>query len=736
MKARSRVRPLAMAGVGALLHLSLPAHAAQPPDPAAEPGADTAAPLQTAPQPAVNELAPIEVISSRLRDARIDLSPAVGTTVYSIDSKTFSGLSEGSASSFDEVLLHLPGVSKDSKASGALHVRDDHGNVQYRVNGVQLPESISGFGTAIDTRFVDHVDFLTGALPAQYGLHTAGVIEIQTREGKITPGGEVDLQLGSHGTVQPSAQAFGSAGSVTWYLSGSGLDSEQGIENPQPTASALHDQTRQQRVFGNLSWFIDDQTRAALMFGGYHGRFQIPDNPGKAPAWSLAGVSNAATGFSVLPSARLDEQQAEDNRFVALSLEQTLDSLDYQLSAFHQGSSLHYLPDPVGDLVYSGAAGDLLRSGSSNGVQADASWKASSVHIVRFGGAWTAQLTASSNRVSVFPVDAQGMQTALVPELRVDASNLLGTEASAYLQDEWHADDSLTVNYGVRYDRVTAYIDEQQWSPRLNLAWKWQPDTLLHAGFSRYFTPPPQELAAQRSIALFSGTSSAPLSAVSDNVRAERSSYWDIGVAHTVDHDLTIAVDAYLKDIDHLLDEGQFGQALILSPFNYAHGRAEGVELGLTWNHLQWSAYGNLAWQKAQAHHIESGQALFAVNELAYIASHDIYLDHDQTWTASAGSAVHLGPWQFSADAVLGSGLRNTAPGGAPNGEHLPGYALLNLGLSREWKLGGSQVVEGRLSLVNLFDRSYLLRDGTGVGVGAPQYGLRRSAFASAAWRF
>lgn len=699
------------------------------PDPAAAPAA-------TADPATGNHLAPVEVVSRRLRDARIDLSPSVGTTVYSIDSKSLSDLSEGTASSFDEVLLHLPGVSKDSKASGILHVRDDHANVQYRINGVQLPDSMAGFGTTIDTRFVDHVDFLTGALPAQYGLHTAGVVEIQTREGKITPGGEIDLQAGSQGTLQPSAQVFGTLGTVTAYLSASGLDSDQGIENPLPTRSALHDLTRQQRLFGNLSWYADDDTRVGLMFGGYHGRYQIPNNPDQPAAWTVPGVSNGQTGASTLPSSALDERQVEDTRFVAASLEQTLGRLSYQLSVFHQGQSLHYLPDLVGDLVFTGAAGDLLRTASSNGAQLDAAWKNGGAHVLRFGGAWTSELTRSSNQVLVFPVDNQGNQLSSTAYSISDGDNLFGTQGSAYLQDEWHLTEPLTLNWGMRYDRVSAYIDEHQWSPRANLAWKWSDTTLVHAGFSRFFTPPAQELAGQRSISLYAGTSNAPLSGVSDNVRAERTSYWDAGVAQTITPELTVALDAYYKDIDDLLDEGQFGQALILSPFNYAHGTARGVELAVTWNHDNLSAYANLAHQRAQAHDIVSGQALFAPDELAYIANHDIFLDHDQTWTASAGSAVHLGPWQFSGDALFGSGLRSTGADGVPNGDHLPGYLVVNLGALRQWKLSETQELECRLSVANLFDRTYMLRDGTGVGVGAPQYGLRRSGYVNLAWRF
>jgi outer membrane receptor protein involved in Fe transport len=676
------------------------------------------------------------VTSARLRDARIDLSPSDGTTIYSIDSKAFDSLSEGAATSFDEVLLHLPGVSKDSKASGALHVRDEHGNVQYRINGVQLPENISGFGTAIDTRFIEHVDFLTGALPAQYGLHTAGVVEIQTREGKVKPGGQVDLLFGDHRTAQPSAQLFGSAESLTWYLSASGLASSQGIENPQPTRDALHDDTRQARSFGNLSWFIDDDTRAAVMFAGYQGRFQIPNNPGQPVRFSLAGISNADNGSSTLPSSQLDERQHENNRLLVASFQQTRGLLDYQLSAFHQYSSLHFLPDPAGDLIFGGVAADSLRSSSASGLQFDSAWKLSAVHTLRFGGQYTRQQTSSNNDVSVFPVDAAGAQSAAVPIRIVDDSSKSGQLVSTYLQDEWHPAEAVTLNYGLRYDQVAAFIEEDAWSPRLNAAWKLSEATLLHAGFSRYFTPPPQELAAQRSLALYAGTSNAALSPRADPVHAERSSYYDVGLAERLTPRLTLAVDAYFKDVANLLDEGQFGQALILSPYNYAQGTARGIELSATYGDKRWSSYANLAWQRAEARSIVSGQALFAAAELAYIAGHDIHLDHDQTWTGSLGGSVALGQSQLSADAVFGSGLRRSDAGGTPNGDHLPGYAVLNLGCTHTWKTGADGELEGRLSVVNLFDRVYLLRDGTGVGVGAPQYGLRRGLFVGASLRF
>jgi outer membrane receptor protein involved in Fe transport len=675
-------------------------------------------------------LAPVTITARKFKEARIDLVPKVGTTVYTIDQGLVDSLGRGDATPIDDVLLRLPGVDQDSKASGSLHVRDDHGNVQYRINGVQVPENISGFGIAIDSRYVDQIDFITGALPAQYGLRTAGIVEIQTKEGREQPGGSVALLLGSHNTFQPSASFFGSAGGFSYYVSASYNQNDLGIENPQPTRNAEHDETKQTKTFANLSYYLNDQTRLGLILGTYNGKFQIPTNPDQQAAFSLNGVSDIAAGTNTYPSSAVNEKQDELNRFVAVSLQQDFGKLGYQLSAFHQYSDLHFHPDPVGDLVFLGVASDTLRSNDANGIQLDAAYKAFTEHTVRFGGAFTHQLTHSNNGVTVFPVDDSGAQSSDVPILINDDSSRTGDLSSLYAQDEWRIDPKFTLNYGLRFDHVAAFTNEHQWSPRINAAYKLTDATSLHAGFSRYFTPPPQELASQKSIDLYTGTTNAAQVTTSDDVKAERSSYYDIGLLQKVFANLSLSADAYYKDITDLIDEGQFGQALILSPFNYAKGYAQGLELSGTYSTAAWLGYLNLTYQKAKGTNIVSGQALFAPDELAYIAQHYIYLDHDQTYTASGGVAYKFADNRISGDFLYGSGLRRTPDGGAPNSAALPSYFVVNSAVTHLFGVSARSSVEARLAVLNLFDKTYLLRDGTGVGVGAPQYGLRRSLYA------
>jgi outer membrane receptor for ferrienterochelin and colicin len=669
----------------------------------------------------------VEVTAAHMKNARIDLSPNVGTTIYSIDKHMVDQLGQGDNTPFNEVLLRLPGVSQDSKGSGSIHVRDDHGNVQYRVNGVQLPESISGFGQSIDTRFVESTDFITGALPAQFGLRTSGIVDIQTKEGQPTNGGRIGVLVGSHDHVEPSAEFFGTQGAFNYYLSGSYVTNKLGVENPLPTTSALHDRTNQTKSFGALSWFLDDDTRLGLMFGTYNGRFQIPNNPNQEPAYSIANTPD---------SAQLDQRQREQNRFLVLSLQKSMGDLNYQLSAFHQYSELHYTPDPVGDLAYTGVSSNTLRSNSSNGLQYDASYKLNDTHTIRAGLAYTRQTTHSDNSVGVFDLNDDGTQASTTPRAIIDNASKTGRTSSVYLQDEWHIGAPLTINYGVRFDKVSAYVDEQQWSPRVNVAYQLAKGTALHAGYSRYFTPPPQELAAQSSIDKYAGTSNAPEVPLSDNVKSERTHYFDVGVSHQVSDALTVTADAYYKRIRNMLDEGQFGQALILSPFNYDRGYAKGLELSAVYNQKNWGGFFNVTTQKAEGSNIISGQSLFAPDELAYIANHYIHVDHDQTVTLSGGAHYHWGDSQISGDFLYGSGLRMTPDGAAPNSGHLPRYTSVNLALTHTWKATPVGTVEGRLALINAFDKSYLLRDGSGVGVGAPQYGERRSLYAGISTSF
>jgi outer membrane receptor protein involved in Fe transport len=665
----------------------------------------------------------IAVQARRLDEARTGLSPETGSSIYRLGERDLDALPQGSRTALDQVLLQAPGVVQDS--FGQLHVRGDHANVQYRINGIVLPEAISGFGEVLDAAFAHQITFLTGALPAQYGYRTAGVVDILAKSG-AAPGGAVSLFGGSHQQRDLDANMGGGVGNFRYFVDLSANRSNLGIESPTPGANPLHDHAEAQRGFAYLSWYLDADHRLSLIAGDWAGRFQIPDAPGKTPAYRLHDMSSP-------DSAALNANQHEQNRYAIAALQGTAgEQFNYQLALFTRYTDVHYRPDPVGDLVYNGIAADILRWNRSSGLQLDSSYALSAAHTVRAGLFYSMETSATSNRSQVFPADDEGMQTSDQPFTIEDDNAKRGKLLGVYVQDEWRPLSGLTINAGLRFDHVNAYVDEQQWSPRLGLVYAIGPDTGIHIGVARYFTPPPTEKIQITSVQKFLGTTNALPSNANTSVSSERSTYYDLGLSHKLSPVVVLAVDTYYREVRNLQDEGQFGNALIFSPFNYQQGRIYGIELSSSYRSGDWSAYLNASLNRAEGRHIVSGQYNFEPDELAYIASHWVHLDHDQTVAVSGGLHYQAGATGYSATLLYGSGLRN----GFANAGHLPGYTQVDLGMTRQWRTDVLGKVEGRLALINLLDRRYLLRDGSGIGVGAAQYGPRRGYYLGMAKSF
>ena len=208
------------------------------------------------------ELDPIVVSSQRVDDALWeknteldkardrDLLPKLGATDYIVDQGALQALPQGRNTPLDKVLLQIPGVSYDSAISNPdFHVRNEYANVQYRINGIQLPDGVSALSSVLETGFVGSLTLLDGTLPAQYGLRTAGVIDITTKT-EFGAGGNLDLYGGSWGTVSPSVEYGGGAGDTQYFMTGRYLISNQGLENATPMENPIHDRTTQEKFFG------------------------------------------------------------------------------------------------------------------------------------------------------------------------------------------------------------------------------------------------------------------------------------------------------------------------------------------------------------------------------------------------------------------------------------------------------------------------------------------------------
>ena len=250
---------IGIAIAGSSLPVSIPAFAADPAASVPEP--------TTAIGPDIN--LELDVVARALDLARGEIQPSLGATVYQLQRPNIEAQPQGDNAPANQLLLQAPGVAQDS--FGQLHVRGDHGNLQFRINGVQLPEGINVFGQALQTRLANSVSLITGALPAQYGFRTAGIIDIQTKTGDAGAR-RLDLDVWRHaaaGCSRASNMAGVSARSIISSLATTSI-TPSASRTPPRRFNALHDAQR-------------PAARLCL-----HLRRRRPDNAGKRDPRHLA----------------------------------------------------------------------------------------------------------------------------------------------------------------------------------------------------------------------------------------------------------------------------------------------------------------------------------------------------------------------------------------------------------------------------------------------------------------
>ena len=692
------------------------------------------------------ELQEVTILGKPVTSNRFSVLDDLGASVYHFKAEDIDRLPKGGETPLNEVLQSAPGVVGDS--SGQIHIRGEHANVQYRLNGLMLPQGLSGFGQSLDARFAKSIDMIDGALPAQYGLHTAGVVDFVSQK-SFSESARLSTSVGSLNTVNTSAQYSGSKGDWSYFFNGTYSTNHQGIENPMPTATPLHDVTHQGKGFAHASYALEEGRSMSFTLGSYNGSFQIPNIPSQLPApanpyfaLATAQVVNpyapTISGIktpnpSSVNSSLINDQQFELNRFVAMSFNDRLtEDLGYQVSVYQNQSTLHYVPDVDANLNFNAVGSNVQKHSLTKGVQGDLSWDPSDEHALKFGWIANAEDVSTLNHSMVFNLDPLSGNVLGAPFALDDNSSKRGLKTlGVYIQDDWTLSSKLNVNYGLRFDAFSAFVSDHQWSPRLNAVYKAPDHWTLHAGYAHYFTPPPNEWVSVTSQSTFSGTTNA-IPGLNSSIKAESADYVDVGVLKEFSSVYAMGLDAYYKKTRNTLDEGQFGPALIMTPYNYAQGRIYGIEWTNNWVKGAFQGYANAALNVSQARDIISGQYLFDQATFQYAQNNWINVDHAQSRTFSMGASYSTGGTRLNVNALMGTGLRD----GFANTGQLPSFAVVNVGVSRTQDVAQMGPILWRLSVNNLFDRSYLIRDGSGIGVFAPQYGARRGFLLSAVKNF
>jgi outer membrane receptor for ferrienterochelin and colicins len=702
----------------------------------------------------------VVVTAKHLSDARAGIQTQIGASTYTITEQNIENTPGGDNTQLNQVILQMPSVAQDSY--GQFHIRGEHNALQYRLDGITLPEGISVFGQTLDPRLAESVELITGALPAEYGLATGGIVDIKTKSGFFDSGGSVSVYGGSHNEIEPSFNYGGSSGSFNYFVSGDYLANSLGIESPNGASTPIHDRTDQYHGFVFLEDILDSNSSITAILGTSHDHFQIPNTPGLTPGLGLTDINSPYGGGTEYPSALENETQREITQYAIVSYLRSQGNFDFQISGFARYSSLNFAPDQIGDLLFNGIAQSAYKQDVALGEQAEAAYHLGDSHTIRAGVIVETDRLKSDTNSSVLPEDCTtasainpGSPTNPyscapypstvpgynVPESIVDNSGKTQWEESVYIQDEWKILDPLTLNYGLRYDNYTAYSSGNQISPRVNAVYKPWDGTTFHVGYARYFSPPPFELVGNETVAKFSptpanptaGTSATPAITQDTTPIAERANYYDIGAQQQIIDGLIVGLDSYYKLSHNLIDEGQFGAPIILTPFNYRKGKQYGAELTADYTKDNLNIYANLALEHAVGLGWETSEFSFDPGQFAYSQANYIHLDHEQAFSASGGASYKWGTTTFDADLIFGTGLREdeqlTPTLVVPNGTHVPAYAQVNTGIVQDLSIFNVAGLTGRFDVINVFDVHYQIRSGSGVGVFAPQWGPRRGFF-------
>jgi TonB dependent receptor/Carboxypeptidase regulatory-like domain/TonB-dependent Receptor Plug Domain len=640
-----------------------------------------------------------------------------GANKYTVTAQDISNLPQGENTNLTDVLAQMPGVAIDQNQQ--IHIRNTEGpQFQYQINGVMVPIDINTnppFVSMINPMFIKQVSLLDGILPARYSYATGGVLNIQTKDGCEQPGGSASMYGGQRDTVQPSFQYGGCDGKFSYYVSGLYSMSNSAFSSATPAPDAIHNSTIQGQGFGFFTYWLNPTTKLSLITSVAASNNELPNQANLTPLYKLVGTGN-------YPSADINSYLNFRDYLGILALNGAPSpELTYKIAYAAHYISQAYTPDNVGELIYQGVASTAFHSDLDNTLQGDLTYKLGD-HTLGAGGYLGEYGVESDDNSLVFTLPTGTGH--LSPVGVINNSNKINLLSGIYLEDTWQITEKLRANFGVRWDRLSGYTYNNQIDPDINFVYMLRPDTTLHAGFARYMQVPSFQGISPGAPAAFAGTTGFAGTGAT-NPETEDDYEGDAGVVHQLTNQITVSEDAFYEYTKHYLDTGQFGDVPIFAPFNYKHGYIWGTETAITYNGEYVSAHASTTIGRNMQKGVATGQFNFDPEELGYINRHYIVLDHQPLYGASGGITYRWKPWEFSSDLIYSSGLR----GGFADLEKLPHVVQVNLAAQRAFQVPSIGEVTNRITLLNIFDRTNLIRPAEGIGIFQAAYGPRITVY-------
>ena len=669
---------------------------------------------------------------------------------YALSRKEIEALPRGNNTDLQDVLLTIPSAVYGSLKQ--VHIRQDHANLQLRIDGVPIPDTVSStFSDVISPRAWDRADVILGGMEAQYGNKAAAVLDITTKSGTKPAFGSVQMMGGSNGTLNPSFEYGGTVGEkFRFYILNSHTATNRGIEPPTLGHSVFHGQSERNQTFIRGDYQHDNKNNFTWLFLNSVAKYQIPTTPGLEldPSGQMLPLLHAGRpGFTPVASQAINEFQKENNQYGHMVWRHDVNANNFfSLAGYMRHTRATFKTDPLNVLAYTAdpaepfSSADQDRNAYSTGLRFDYTYVHSKEHLIKAGFQIDRTQSVNKTRLYTFADDGAGNPTGDLLSLNAD-NRQIGYRQEFWIQDQWSPNDKWTFNLGLRGDAVQYLRNEGQISPRLGATYKYDQSNVFHAFYGRMFTPPNLEAISFAKLNTL-GTRAQPEDVTNNTVRAERAHYFEVGSYHALNRYATLQFTGWYKLSNFLSDAGQFGTTPLLNYFAFERGWQRGIDgalkLQLTDN---LTARGNVAWGQCKGYGLQSGHFLLEAKEIADINSRGgVFCDHMQTLTSSAVVTYKfLERTTMTGQMLFASGLRSAENEEAKtNSTHSPSYTIYNLSIAHVFPLPweGQKFLLG-FDIINLLDQKYYINQGEGsIGLGVAHAGMPRSFFFRGQWFF
>ena len=723
---------------------------------------------QEVPAPIVLTLTETQEVALEIVAPLVPIKPNSSSETYSVSRKDIEALPRGNNVDLHDVLLTIPGAIYGSLKQ--VHVRQDHANLQFRIDGVPIPDTVTTqFTDLLSPRAWERADIILGGMEAQYGNRTTAVIDITSKSGTKPGFGSIGVFGGSNETVLPSFEYGGTVGDrFRFYVMNNYRTTNRAIDPPTLGQSIFHGQGESNQTFLRGDYQLNNRNNVTWLLLNSVANSQIPTQPGQAPNEEIRGLIRDHTqqGFTPVPSAEIDENQEEHNQYSHLVWRHDIDANRFvSMAGYFRHSRATFTTDPYNVLAYTSDAGEPFsashqdRWGYAGGIRLDYTHVLNPRHLLKAGFQFDRTMSKNKTRLFAFArgeeeeehedemdehdeIDEHGHDHGRPVDgvlTRNADRRVIGYREEFWIQDQFTPNERWTINLGLRLDNIHGYIEAFQVSPRIGVTYTPNNRHAFHAFYGRLFTPPNLEALPFQALNL-EGTTAAAEDQTNIKTNPERAHYVEIGSTHALGTRTVIQVTGYYKVSTNFADAHQFNTTPMQNYFAFERGWQRGIDFALKTKLTDTlTARGNVAWGQCKAYGLQSGHFLLHEHELDDIrTSEGIFCDHSQTMTSSA--VVTYRPFSgttITGQMLYGSGLRSAAEGAKTNSGHEDSNTTYNLSITQVLPFAKQQKLLLAVDAVNLFDQQELLNTGEqSVGLGVSHANQPRSIFFRAQWFF